>query len=481
MIKALRSLTRSRTLTTGLQQALQLVRLVVVLPWIIYAYSEFEVAAWLLFSASTAWSAIIGARINLTFTRMIALASGGATNLAPVTKQTETPTGSGPNEALIKQTYDTLGALLWGVALVSGLLAFGLGFYGLNNLQLPPDISPTIWLAFAIVLATTFSGMAFQRYRILLMGMDLVPLVNWIEAGVSVISIICGVLVLWSGGDIAMLAFGMQGVMLISLPFFAFIIRYHGRFSFIRGRAIWSRSVIRWAWPPLWKGLAGHLANTGLTHFSGIIITSWHNPALVASYLLAVRMITVVTQLAEVPFVSHLPRLSRLLASGDREKLARITQHKVAVGMFLTVSGVMAGGWVMQPLLSWLSASSLIMPLEAWLLLGLLAAGRKFNEFCLGICALGNHIILYGQMLIVMCVTVILLYLASIWSQSLMLIILCMGLPGLVILHGQPLREAARMLQATRAGLFMRMNGPALVAGVAGALILFIFGPLHAG
>lgn len=82
LVQLCQRLWNSPTFTTWGNQAVQALRLLAVTPLILVAFDTTEIAAWYLFGSLTFFGSIISQRVGLTFSRMIAFAMGGATDLA---------------------------------------------------------------------------------------------------------------------------------------------------------------------------------------------------------------------------------------------------------------------------------------------------------------------------------------------------------------------------------------------------------------
>src|SRR6202012_3480933 len=76
-------------------------------------------------------------------------------------------------------------------------------------------------------------------------------------------------------------------------------------------------AVLRALWPATWRSGIGVLASHGIIQSSGLVYSQLAPAADLASYLLALRVVTMVSQISQAPFYSKLPRMAALQASGD--------------------------------------------------------------------------------------------------------------------------------------------------------------------
>ena len=124
MYKVLTWLWNSPTFTTWGNLGAQSLSLLSVTPLILTRFNEAEIAAWYLFASLNFFGLVVTGRLSLTFTRMLAFAMGGASNLEPITGKTERVKNGQPNWYAFERAYGTVSSLNFGIALSNKNLTY---------------------------------------------------------------------------------------------------------------------------------------------------------------------------------------------------------------------------------------------------------------------------------------------------------------------------------------------------------------------
>ena len=446
LARVFRRLWHSPTFTTWVNQAVQALRLLAVTPLLLVSFETTEIAAWYLFGSLTFFGSLVSGRVGLTFTRMIAFAMGGATDLSAIKGKVERRPDVDPNWPLIERAYATTGTL--NACLTLGIIALALlmGWYGLENLLANYENAGTVWAAFGVMIFSQSAVFFFQRYPIALKGMNYVALTNRWNAIFSLLSVVAGVATLQAGGGILALTCVMQGVILLNILRNRFLLRFveGGRFKSFRTFKL-DRQMVGWALEPAWKGFFVTLANSGTIQVAAVLCARFLSVAEAASLLLTLRLLTSFKSVSDAPFFSHMPRIARLFGEGNTELLGQIVPRK------LFLCQVMFGGFVFglvllgAPALEFIgsNASLTAAPITALLGLGLLLT--NFIRICLVVSASGNHIVCVQREIWAFLITAVLLYLL-LPIMGLQGVLIGLFLPTIVILNLVPARIAANKL-----------------------------------
>ncbi len=476
----LRILWRSPTFTTWGNFAAQTVSVVGV-TWLVLArFDTLEVAAFYLFGAIVTLATILADRIGLTFVRLYAFAVAGARDLGPIGGGGRAP--GEPNWQSLGKLRGSSGWIFLGCALITAVICLAMGEYGLGNLEIaqtrasasPPAALP-LRPALAVVVAGTFASVFLRLYDAALRGFDRVALANRWAAVLGLLRGLAVMLTLLAGGRllavvaVTQLVLVIQGLVgrwlvgrtlprLAALPLFAF-----------------EREVLVAAWQPTWRGLVAALSITGVGQLSGIVFTAYGEPAVVAGYLLALRLSTVLIQFTQAPFASRHPAFSRLRASGRLDELRHEVEGRTLLSLGLFAAGSLTVAALAEPILAVLGARVSFIPIPVWLVLSLLTLHDRFNVLALAICATGNRILYHWQQLLAGALSLLaLVWLIEPWG--LWGIILATGVPRILVLLAGPPIAAARSLETTAWGLARRAYLPALTGYVAVAAVIAMVG-----
>jgi hypothetical protein len=436
----------SPTFTKWGNQGVQSLRFLLVTPLILTRFDETEIAAWYLFSSLNFMGAIITQRLGMTFSRMFAFAMGGASDLSPIKGKREQENGGQPNWEAFGRAYGTIGTLNLAIAGVNVLMAFGMGWFGLNNIIEGYEGKAVIWWAFALLQAVSFFGYIFQRYGIALTGMNYVALANRWNMVFSILSVFAGSLTLFFGGGMIALVLVMQAFAVLGILRSRYLLSAVEEGRVLKFRPYgFEKQILAWAWTPTWKGFIEQFGVQGSLRLTAIIYTSFASKQEVASFLFALANVQTITQIAQAPFSAVMPMMSKLMATGDMRSLHRIVRARTAIALGLLAAGVIGFGVMIPFALEFIESNIPYISLDAWFLLGGLTLLQRFNVLSCAVSAVGNEIIYYREAMIATVLGALtLLVLKNVWGVYTP--ILTSILPPLIIMNIGPLRKSAEIL-----------------------------------
>ena len=437
----------SPTFTTWGNQLIGSSRLFLVTPLILTRFSETEIAAWYLFGSLNFFGVIVSQRMGMTFSRMFAFAMGGAEDLSPIKGKREQENEGQPNWAVFERAYGTVASVNLGLGLVNVLVAWGMGWYGLSNILAGDEAKGSIWLAFAILQGCSFVRFVFDRYAIALRGMNYIALSNRWSMIFSLLGVLLGSLSLYLGASLLVLVIVMQLLMPLGIIRDWFLLKSVEEGRVARFKAYrFDREVIAWAWAPTWKGFIGQFGMNGSIQLTAVIYTAHASTLEVASFLFSIRMMQTLTQMAQAPFSSVQPLMSRLMAAGEIEKLGQLVRTRMIMVLSL-MAAIFLGGAIFFPFALQIIGSKLtFIPVEAWLLLGGLTLLLRFDVLCCAVSAIGNEMVYYWEMAIASLLSAIIMFFLrnklGVYGP-----ILISVLPMLLLFNVGPLRLSAKILQ----------------------------------
>lgn len=461
------SLWNSPTLTTWGRQLVSALRLFAVTPLLLTRLDHTELASWYLFGAVNLFGDLVFTRLQALFSRMIAIALGGATDLSPITRPGEKRGDGTANWSMIYRLYATLGTiqlvfsfLLTGIGFVIGQISLGHLLEGYPN-------PGTVWATFYVFTASSFLIYNFSKFGVALEGLNKLALANRLHVIFDLLSLIAGAVALSLGGSILTLALVMQVFVLLGGLRGWLLLRTveRGVMRKAPGYGL-DRQILRWAWPPAWKGFISQFASYGVVQMSGIILANHAHATMVASYLFALRIQSMLQQFATAPFMSQVPFFSRLLSEGRLAELRERTLGRTRSVLFLFGAMALVIALLAGPALWIIKSKTPFIPMESWLLLCFLTLGQLINQQAPAAAALGNNQLFYWEQSIAAVVTVSLLAFAG-SVAGINAIIAMSFLPYLLILGLRPLKVGANLLQITVRSLTVR----ALLWPVIGYLI----------
>lgn len=456
LARVFRRLWHSPTFTTWVNQAVQALRLLAVTPLLLVTFNTTEIAAWYLFGSLTFFGTLITERVGLTFTRMIAFAMGGATDLSAIKGKIERRAHAEPNWPLIERAYANTGALNACLTVVIMGVALLMGWYGLGNLLDDYSGAGTVWAAFGVMIFSQSAVFFYQRYPIALKGMNYVALTNRWNAIFSLLSVGAGVAVLQAGGGILAVTCIMQGVILLTILRNWFLLRFveGGRCKTFRSFRL-DRQMVNWAWEPAWKGFMVSLTNSGTVQVTAVLCARFLPVAEAASLLLTLRLLTSFKSVSDAPFLSHMPRIARLFGEGNTELLGQIVPRKILLCQVMFGSFVFGLVLLGPPVLEFIGSNASLTPAPIVALLGLGLLLTNFIRLSLVLSASGNHIVCVKHEIWAFIITAVSLYLL-LPILGLPGVLLGLFIPSIAILNLVPARIAASKLGVNASRLVVK-------------------------
>lgn len=260
----------------------------------------------------------------------------------------------------------------------------------IGNLQ-HPTAAWAVWLFMGLVQPLTFYG---RKYECYLTGTGLIALSQRFTALFSIISTLSMVITLAIGAEIYVVIAIGQVVALASF------IRAHyisksarpGRYcDSVYGK--FSPEIWKIAWPRAWRSSVGQVSLNGTASIATILLAKELPAAEGAKYLLALRFVSLVSQISNAPFYSKLPRLSLLRASGDLPNLIKLSQKGMFFSLHLFVLGVLGLGLLGPAIFSLLKKEVGFPSLELWLMMGAAIAFQRYGSMHLQIYSTTNTIV----------------------------------------------------------------------------------------
>ncbi|MDR7295733.1 hypothetical protein J2X16_001054 [Pelomonas aquatica] len=393
----------SPTFTTWGSLAVRLGGVVLVLPWVLATYAPPEVAVWQLLSSVFVLALLFDFGLAPTFTRMLSFARGGA-SLAAIQAMRRSAHGQAQvtvqsQSAPDRDAADTLASVYALLRWLYPRLGFGvvamLGVAG--SFAIAGPIAATAapgqaWLAWGLVLATTWAGFVGNAYAVALQGMNNIAVLRRWEAAAGLAQIGSTLAVLaFNGSLLALVASYQVWIVLNALRNVALMRALHPQLSHVRGQR--DPVLLRALWPATWRSGLGVVMGQGIIQSSGWAYAQVAPVAEVASYLLALRLITMVSQFAQAPFYSKLPRLAELQAKGERGEQLALARHGMRMAHWVFVAGAITLAVVAVPLLGLLHSKTAFVPASVWALMCTAFFVERFGAMHLQLYSLSNHIV----------------------------------------------------------------------------------------
>ena len=386
----------SPTLMTWGSFATRSLSLIVVLPLVLNRLNTAEISLWYLFSTVIGLQLLADMGFSPTFSRVIAYGMGGLSTFE--IKDLRNFKKSSPlaeaNWETIEKICSTMRAIYLRLAFVSIFLLTTIGTWAmLRPISKIADVRVG-WVAWALILLTSGFTLLGNSYSSYLQGVNQIALLRRWEILTSLGAIATSIIVLLAGGGLLGLVIANQGWLILN------IFRNYWLCSKVEGGRFHKFSdqkidvvVFEAVWPCAWRSVLGTFMGYGLVQLSGVIYAQFGTSSGVGSYLLALRLIQMISQLSQAPFYSKLPLLARLRSEGNLEKQIQVAKWGMTLAYWTYVAGFIGLGLLATPLLSLIGSNVEFVSPLLWGTMGLSMFAERYGAMHINLYSTTNHII----------------------------------------------------------------------------------------
>lgn len=398
----------SPTFTTWASLASRTLNLIVVLPIVLRQFSPPELALWQVVATLISLQLLIESGFGITFSRFAAYAIGGAKDLqfglgSPIGGE-----GAIPNWELLRRICSTMSAVYrrfgWAfgalfliggtLALIRRVEALPVKLQGVVGVLSGVTEQRDGWIAWAVVYVTTVVNFRANAYSAILQGTNHIALLRRWEALFGVGSIITSLAALGLKQGVLGLVVGNQFWVLLSAwrnkRLCGGILE--GRLNPMP-RPQLSTDVFKAAWPSVWRTAVGVLMSHGLVYLSGLIFAQSRDSMMVASYLLALRLIHTAATLSLAPFYTKLPMLSQLWAAGRHAEKLALAERGMRLSHMSFVLAWISAGLMGPSIMRAIGSQTAFPPAGIWCTLGAAMAVERYGAMHLQLYSVTNKIV----------------------------------------------------------------------------------------
>ncbi len=371
--------------------------LLFVLPLILKKFSAPEIAVWTFFMAILSMSALADFGFRNTFIRLFALAYGGARDIGIFSADKVDTQKSGDtktNWELIEKLYSATTNIYRYVSLVLAIILFSAGSFSLITPISHVANQPQSWIAWAVIgisIICDFYGKVFSNY---LEGLYMIALVKRIEFFFKLGSILTSFLVLILAPSLLNLVIVNATWTIINVLRNYYLCTYvcEGRFKSFKAQPLERKFFLK-IWKPAWRGGVSGLMSQGLTNLTGIIYGQVGNPAAVASYMIALRVITEIRNVSNAPFYSKIPLMVKMRAEGNYKRLVQIAQRGMVIAHLVYTVSAVAVGLFLNMFLKMIGSNVHFVDPKLWLMLSFAFYVHRYGALHMQLYLTTNHVI----------------------------------------------------------------------------------------
>ncbi len=145
-------------------------------------------------------------------------------------------------------------------------------------------------------------------------------------------------------------------------------------------------------WSQAWRAGVGMLSTSGVAQVAALVVAMHASSGEAATYLLAWRVISILSQLSQPPFYARLPEFGALAAAGSRDKLLRNARIAIGRSLGLFSAGYVVLGFVGPELLQILGAQVDWASPTLWVLFGVTIFLERYGAMQLQLDTLGHTV-----------------------------------------------------------------------------------------
>lgn len=388
-----RRIWNSPTLMTWLSYFAKSGNLLFVLPLILKKFAAPEIALWYFFASILSISGLADFGFRNTFIRLFALAYGGAKDIG-IFNDKSPSSKKEPNWQLVEVLYSSMKKIYIYTSLGLVIVLFSVGSYSLIKPISATTDHRQAWLSWVIIgcaIIFDFYGKVYNNY---LEGLYEIALVKRIEFFSKLSSIATSFLVLLFAPSILNLVIAHSIWMTINTTRNYYLSRMvkDGKLKSFNPQPF-EREFFLKIWRPAWRGGISGLMSQGLTNMSGILYAQVGNPAAVAAYMIALRLITEIRNISNAPFYSKIPIMVRLRAEGNDIKLISVAQRGMRLAHLVYTVGAIGVGLFFSHFLTLIGSQVHFVDSKLWLLLSLAFYFHRYGALHMQLYNTTNHII----------------------------------------------------------------------------------------
>ena len=394
IVELLKKSRDSPTINTWLSYSTKALSLFVVLPMILSRFSPQNIALWYLFFTVIALQGLADMGFKITFIRIIAYAVGGAKEI--------------PNYAV--RDMESIGAINWDlIARIFSLMKyiykrvslgvfFLLVIFGTLSLLKPLSFVENkldAWLAWGVIVLISvikFYGTIYSNY---LEGLNKITIVRRWEAITSIGAIVTSIIVLYYSNSLLWLVVANQIWVLVNMGR-DILLCYkldNGKFGELNLKHAFDKTLFNKIWAPAWRfGISGFMSN-GLSNITSIIYAQIGSSANVASYLLAIRIISQIRDISAAPFYSKLSLFAQLRAKNRIKELIAIAQKSMFLSNMIFIIGSIAFGLSLHLILPHINSKVHFVDKWLWIILVIAFLIHRYGAMHIHLYSISNHII----------------------------------------------------------------------------------------
>lgn len=399
MLALFRSCWNSPTINTWLNLGIQSLAFLVFIPLSVQKLDEASVGVFYLILSVIGLQTVFNFGFQPTFTRLISYASAGL--LVDSMSDLRARRNKLPGEAKDTENTDSLRRICSVMSLINRRLAWVttliLCTFGSIAMIRPINQTPSMfdgWTAWSLIIIGTFVRIRFNSYPTFLTGKGEVALVQRWQALINGLSAGSMILVLLTSPELSKIIFAHQMWSVVGIfVFFRISKSYsHGAIRSWEGSKP-DKKVMQTAWSNAWRSGLGMIGSRMTQQSLGFFYAQLGSSVSLASFLIGMRLIGTVENFGMAPFYSRIPRLNRLKAQNDHNRIEYLGSAGMRISHWCYCLGFLVTTLLGPIVLNHLDSTIRFPAYLLWFTLGLAFFMQRYGGMHIQLYSTTNHII----------------------------------------------------------------------------------------
>jgi hypothetical protein len=363
----------------------------IVLPLLLRKLEPSDAAFFLLLNSLVMLQLVPPAGFTPTFVRFFGYALAGK---APANACREGSGRVSGDAFSVGEVFGTMRRTFLALALAGVPVTLFLGGYLLRGPVMHTSDRVDSWWAFVLVVCGAPVAIYATAYSALLQGTGRIAQEQRWNAAFSALSAGSLLIVLTFGGGILALVASNQLWSVLGL----FRLRFLGgrclRETMAPGdRQRFNPAVQARIWPPSWRSLIGTIMSMGIIQGGGLAYAQILSGERLASFLLGLRLIGLVSEASRAPFYGKIPVFNRMFAQGEKDRLRTMIADAMRRAHAVYLSGVIGLLFLGPGALELIGTKTPFPSRTLWLAFGLAFLVERFGAMHVQVVSLTNRII----------------------------------------------------------------------------------------
>jgi O-antigen/teichoic acid export membrane protein len=314
----------------------------IVLPIALIKLSDTEFSVWMMFNTIMGFALLADTGFAPTLMRATAYFRSGADRLPQSISEIQNAgDNEEPNWERIHAIISTSGSLYSLIGFGALLLIGSMGTASIWNLMSLADHNQWLWISFAILMAWALVQVRIARWAGILSGLGNVAVAKRIDILAGALKIVFFSLALYL--NLGVLGICCAGFLIVTLNMF--LMRRATLCRIIDDQSKpprFDKVIFKQIWPSTWRQGSINWGAYFITYGSAVVVAQLQDTALISSYLITLRVIILIRQIAQGSITAYMPIVINTLAKRDMVEFRSWTLKIVATSLIVFCFGTAA-------------------------------------------------------------------------------------------------------------------------------------------